>query len=146
MTSGRFLHDLVTGQAARTPDATAVRQWDRTLTYRELADAAGALADRLRAAGVGPETRVGVCGRRTPDLLVSVLGVMTAGGAYVPLDPAHPPARLRTIIEDAGIGTVVADDAGHELLAGAPVRLMRPRAGTTGGTTGGEPPGPPGDG
>ncbi|MBG0830307.1 amino acid adenylation domain-containing protein [Planomonospora sp. ID67723] len=142
MTSGQFLHDLVVGQAARTPDATAVRQWDRTLTYGELADAAGALAGRLRAAGVGPETRVGVCGRRTPDLLVSVMGIMMAGGAYVPLDPSHPPARLRTIIEDAGIGTVVADDTGRELLAGAPVRLTGPRAGT--GAE--EPHGRPGDG
>ncbi|GAA3446650.1 non-ribosomal peptide synthetase [Planomonospora venezuelensis] len=142
MTSGQSLHDLVVGQAARTPDATAVRQWDRTLTYRELVDAAGELAGRLRAAGVRPETRVGVCGRRTPDLLVSVLGVMMAGGAYVPLDPAHPPARLRTVIEDAGIGTVVADGDGRGLLAGIPVRLTGPR----GGTAAGAPPGHPGDG
>ncbi|GAT69454.1 non-ribosomal peptide synthetase [Planomonospora sphaerica] len=142
MTSVRSLHDLVVGQAARTPGATAVRQWDRTLTYGELVGAAGALADRLRAAGVRPETRVGVCGRRTPDLLVSVLGIMMAGGAYVPLDPSHPPARLRTIIEDAGIGTVVADDTGRELLAGAPVRLTGPRAETAAE----EPPGRPGDG
>ncbi|GGL49086.1 non-ribosomal peptide synthetase [Planomonospora parontospora] len=142
MIPAQSLHDLVVGQAARTPGATAVRQWDRTLTYGELVDAAGALAGRLRAAGVRPETRVGVCGRRTPDLLVSVLGIMMAGGAYVPLDPSHPPARLRTIIEDAGIGTVVADDTGRGLLAGAPVRLTGPRAETAAG----EPHGRPGDG
>ncbi|MGW5682991.1 amino acid adenylation domain-containing protein [Nonomuraea sp. NPDC003754] len=126
---GPLLHELVTAQADRTPDAVAVRQWDRRLTYRELTRAANALAHRLRGHGVGPETRVGVCARRTPDLLVSVLGVLLSGGAYVPLDPSHPRERLLTIVEDAAIDLVVADPAGDRTLAGAPVVLLQPDAG-----------------
>ncbi|MEU4325470.1 amino acid adenylation domain-containing protein [Nonomuraea dietziae] len=121
-----LLHDLVTAQARRTPDAVAIRQWNERLTYRELIGAANALAHRLREEGVGPEVRVGVCARRTPGLLVSVLGVLLAGGAYVPLDPSHPTARLLTIIEDAGIDVVVADESGEKKLAAAPVRLLLP--------------------
>ncbi|MFI7454123.1 amino acid adenylation domain-containing protein [Nonomuraea sp. NPDC049714] len=124
MSIGPLLHDLVLAQAGRTPDAPAVRQWDRTLTYRELTSAASALAHRLRACGAGPEVRIGVCGRRTPELLISVLGVLMSGGAYVPLDPSHPRRRLSGIIEDARITTVVADDTGVELLSGLPVDLV----------------------
>ncbi|MFG3438645.1 amino acid adenylation domain-containing protein [Nonomuraea sp. NPDC047897] len=128
-TTGPLLHDLITAQARRTPAAPAIRQWEHTLTYLELTTAANALAHRLRAAGAGPETRVGVCGRRTPDLLVAVLGVLLSGAAYVPLDPAHPRGRLATVVDDARIATVVADTTGERLLAGLPVRLLPPHHG-----------------
>ncbi|MEU8395438.1 amino acid adenylation domain-containing protein [Nonomuraea sp. NPDC048892] len=121
-----LLHDLVLAQAGRTPDATAVRQGDRDLTYRELVTAAAELAHRLRALGAGPEVRIGICHRRTPDLLVCVLGVLMSGGAYVPLDPSHPRRRLAGIIEDAGITTVIADETGTDLLTGLPIRLETP--------------------
>ncbi|RVX39048.1 amino acid adenylation domain-containing protein [Nonomuraea polychroma] len=135
MTNRALLHDLVLAQAERTPDATAVWQGDHGLTYRELVFAAAALAHRLRDLGARPEVRIGICHRRTPDLLVCVLGVLMSGGAYVPLDPSHPRRRLGAIIEDAGITTVVADETGTGLLAGLPVRLETARR-----PGGGEPP------
>ncbi|MFI6813448.1 amino acid adenylation domain-containing protein [Nonomuraea sp. NPDC050328] len=116
--TGPLLHELVLAQAERTPDAVAIRQWTRALTFGELAEAATGLAARLREAGAGPETRIGVCARRTPDLLVAVLGVMAAGSAYVPLDPAHPRARLLDVLDDAGLSIVVTDEPGRALLSG----------------------------
>ncbi|MGV9598908.1 amino acid adenylation domain-containing protein [Streptosporangium sandarakinum] len=110
------LCDLIAAQAARSPDTPAVRQWDALLTYRDLLSSAAALAARLRALGVGPEVRVGLCLRRTPLMPVAALGVMLAGGAYVPLAPGHPRRRLQEVIEDAAIGVVVADEDGRDLL------------------------------
>ncbi|HEX3647192.1 MAG TPA: amino acid adenylation domain-containing protein [Pseudonocardiaceae bacterium] len=120
------LADLLVAQARRTPDVVAVEQWDRHLTYGELLDRASRLAGVLRAGGVGPETRVGICVRRTLDLPVAVLGVLLSGGAYVPLDPDHPIHRLTTILDDAGIGQVVADPPGRALLAGTGRALVDP--------------------
>src|SRR5215472_16639617 len=77
-------------QVERTPGARAVEYEGRHLTYRELNRRANHLAERLRALGVGPETRVGLCVERSLELVVGVLGAMKAGGAYVPLDPAYP--------------------------------------------------------
>ncbi|HEU0078115.1 MAG TPA: non-ribosomal peptide synthetase, partial [Longimicrobiaceae bacterium] len=57
----------------------------------------------------GPETRVGVCLARTPELPAALLGVLKAGGAYVPLDPAYPRERLRWMVEDAGIRVVLTE-------------------------------------
>ncbi|MFG2089018.1 amino acid adenylation domain-containing protein [Spirillospora sp. NPDC048824] len=121
-----LLGDLITAQAARTPDAIAVRQWNDTLTYRALAGAAAALARDLRRLGIGPEQRVGVCLRRTPLMPVAVLGVLLSGGAYVPLDPSHPRGRLAGVIADAAIDVVVADETGRELLDGLGPRLLVP--------------------
>ncbi|GII04762.1 non-ribosomal peptide synthetase [Planobispora takensis] len=112
------LDELILAQATRTPDAPAIRQWDTTLTYAELVARAADLAARLTGLGVGPETRVGLCARRTPLMPVAVLGVLLAGGAYVPLDPGHPRARLEEVLDDAGIAVVVVDGAGAELLGG----------------------------
>ena len=110
--------DLVLARAAARPDAVAVRQWDAAVPYRELAGRAAAVAARLRAAGAGPERRVGICLRRTPDLVVAVLGVLLSGAAYVPLDPDGPAARRAEILADADPLAVLVDPAGAAALAG----------------------------
>ncbi|MEV1329758.1 amino acid adenylation domain-containing protein [Micromonospora costi] len=108
------LAELVAAQAARTPDAVAVRQWDDRLTYRDLLERAAGVAAALRERGVGRQSRVGVCGHRRPELVATVLGVLLAGACYVPLEPGGPRRRLREIAEDAGVTVVVGDAAAAE--------------------------------
>ncbi|WNM39703.1 amino acid adenylation domain-containing protein [Micromonospora halotolerans] len=108
------LAELIAAQAARTPDAVAVRQWDTRLTYRQLVERAAGVAAALRERGVGRGDRVGVCGARTPDLVVTVVGVLLAGAVYVPLEPGGPRERLREIARDAGVRVVVGDTAAAE--------------------------------
>ncbi|PZF95304.1 non-ribosomal peptide synthetase [Micromonospora deserti] len=108
------LAELIAAQAARTPGAVAVRQWDTRLSYADLLARAAGVAAALRERGVGRQTRVGVCGARTPDLVVTVLGVLLAGACYVPLEPGGPRRRLREIAADAGVTVVVGDAAEAE--------------------------------
>jgi amino acid adenylation domain-containing protein len=100
-------HRLFERQARATPDAPAVLETGRTTSYAELAARAAAVAAALRRAGVRPEARVGVCVEPSADLVAAVLGVLGAGGAFVPLDPAYPAERLRWMLEDAEVATVV---------------------------------------
>jgi amino acid adenylation domain-containing protein len=102
------LHTLVAEQAARTPDAVAVICETERLTYQALDERANQLAHYLRARGVGPEVRVGLCLERSPELVVALLGILKAGGAYVPLDPKHPPTRLAHILDDAQVAVTFA--------------------------------------
>ncbi|MBS0267222.1 MAG: amino acid adenylation domain-containing protein, partial [Planctomycetes bacterium] len=74
---------------------------DRQLTYSELNRRANQLAHGLIARGVQPETRVGLCVERSPEMVVAILGVLKAGGAYVPLDPAYPTPRLQYMLDDS---------------------------------------------
>ncbi|WP_191055935.1 non-ribosomal peptide synthetase [Planktothrix sp. FACHB-1355] len=94
-------------QAEKTPDAEAVVSESGKITYRELNEKAEHLADVLIRAGIGGEKPVGICLPRTTDLPVSILAVFKAGGAYVPLDSNYPVERLRYIVEDSGIETVI---------------------------------------
>ncbi|MBI2197270.1 MAG: AMP-binding protein, partial [Candidatus Rokubacteria bacterium] len=95
------LHALFEAQVGRNPDAIAVVFEGQTLTYRELDYRANQLARHLRSLGVGPDTLVGVCLERCPEMFAALLGILKAGGAYLPLDPTYPPERLRFMLEDA---------------------------------------------
>ncbi|MEH0844482.1 amino acid adenylation domain-containing protein, partial [Micromonospora sp. CPCC 205711] len=101
------LHRMVAAQAARTPEAEAVRHADRALSYRELDEAANRLARVLLRRGVTREERVAVCLPRTPELVVALLAVLKAGACYVPLDPAYPPARVAFMTADSGVRLVL---------------------------------------
>jgi amino acid adenylation domain-containing protein len=104
------LHERFAAQARRTPDAVAVTDAAGSLTYAGLDARAGALAARLRALGVGPETRVGVLAERSVELVAALLGVLRAGGAYVPLDPAYPADRVAFMLADSGARVLVAQE------------------------------------
>jgi natural product biosynthesis luciferase-like monooxygenase protein len=99
--ANRCIHQLFEEQAARTPDAVAVRFRNASLTYRQLDERANAVAEALQARGVGPDALVAVCMERSLDLAIGLMGVLKAGGAYVPLDPAYPRERLTMMLEDA---------------------------------------------
>ncbi len=118
------LHGLFEAQARRTPEAEAVVHDGRSLTYRELDRKADRLARRLRAIGVGHESRVGIAMGRSLDLAVALLGTLKAGAAYVPLDPAYPRARLDAMREDAGIGMLLTDRDGLGRGEGAGVEVV----------------------
>ncbi|MFI5360990.1 MAG: amino acid adenylation domain-containing protein [Elusimicrobiota bacterium] len=95
-----FVHRSFERQAAAAPEATAVRFRDQSLTYRRLNSRANALARRLAANGIGPESRVVVCFEPSFDAVIALLAVLKAGGVYVPLDPGYPAARIRASLED----------------------------------------------
>ncbi|HEY2738388.1 MAG TPA: condensation domain-containing protein, partial [Thermoanaerobaculia bacterium] len=96
-----LVHRAFEMQAAAAPDALAVVHGEMSLSYGELNRHANRLAWRLRALGVGPEVRAGLCLDRSPEMLIALLAILKAGGAYVPLDPAYPPSRLGLLAEDS---------------------------------------------
>ncbi|MEW5929831.1 MAG: amino acid adenylation domain-containing protein, partial [Gemmatimonadota bacterium] len=118
------LHELVSAQAARTPGAPAVLFEGRATTYAELEAGAGAVAERLRERGVGPETRVGICVEKGPGAALAVLGVLRAGGAYVPLDPAYPTGRLEYMLANSGAALVLAQPELADRFAGSGVEVV----------------------
>ena len=69
------------------------------------------LARHLHALGVKPGELVGLCMRRSADMVVGALGILMAGGAYVPLDPDYPPDRLGYMLDDAGAKVLVSQRA-----------------------------------
>ena len=92
---------LVAGQAAATPNALALAAGTDRITYRELDERANQLAHYLTGLGVGRETIVALCLKRSLESVTCALAVLKAGGAYLPLDPAYPAERLAFMLNDA---------------------------------------------
>jgi amino acid adenylation domain-containing protein len=112
------VHELFEVQAQRTPDALAVADERREITYRELNEHADRLALRLQTLGVGLDDRVGVCLERSVEMVTALLAIWKAGATYVPMDAEAPEARLAYMIEDARMGIVVTHEALGERLQG----------------------------
>ncbi|WP_375482286.1 amino acid adenylation domain-containing protein [uncultured Mycobacterium sp.] len=103
------MHELISSQVERTPDAVAVEVGDTTLTYRQLDDRAAVIASRLLEAGAGTGSVVAVLMDRTPDLVAAIMGILKSGAAVLPLDPCQPIARNTFCINDAGASIVLTD-------------------------------------
>ncbi len=95
------VHQLIAAQVVRTPDAIALIYQQTQLTYRQLNEGATAMANYLQQLGVGPETRVGIMMKKSPAMVMAVLGILAAGGAYVPIHLASPPERIAFILKEA---------------------------------------------
>ena len=113
------LHRFLEQHAARSPEAVAIR--DDGTSYAELDRRANQLAHRLRAAGVGPGTVVGVCLTRSPLSLATIYAVLKAGGAYLPIDPTLPANRIGYMLEHSGTRIVVGDAATRQVVPAAEV-------------------------
>ncbi|HEX2187358.1 MAG TPA: amino acid adenylation domain-containing protein, partial [Longimicrobiaceae bacterium] len=118
------LHGRFEAVARARPHAVAVSCGSESLTYAALDARADRLAAALRARGVGPEVRVGLCVERSLDTVVGILGILKAGGAYVPLDPAYPAERLAYLLEDSAVPLVVAQPHLAGRLPGAGVDVV----------------------
>src|SRR5205823_13429284 len=104
----KCIHELVSEQASLTPDAVAILDETRRLTYGELEARSNQLSQYLQSLGVGPEVVVGLCVQRSLEMVVGLLGILKAGGAYLPLDTSYPHDRLESMIQDAQIKYLVA--------------------------------------
>lgn len=90
-------------QARARPDAVAIVDENRSLTYRQAAQLAGQLAHHLIERGLTAEQVVGISLARSADMVIGLLGVLQAGCAFVPLDPVWPAARRAVVVEDARV-------------------------------------------
>ncbi|HEX5758504.1 MAG TPA: amino acid adenylation domain-containing protein, partial [Thermoanaerobaculia bacterium] len=142
--------ELFARAAARAPEAPALLA-PEVATYGALDRWSDRLARRLRALGVGEETRVAVAMEHSPARAAALLAVWKAGGAYVSLDPADPAERRAFQLADCGAPLLLVA-AGCRGEAPAGVRVLEVEASADGageappaGTDAALPPLPDGD-
>lgn len=114
---GCDLAELFDRQAERAPDALALETASRSLSYRELREAAERVGASLQARGAGAESVVAVRASREAEMVVAMLGAIKSGAALLPLDPSEPASRTRRLIADAGVRIALTDDPAHAVPA-----------------------------
>jgi amino acid adenylation domain-containing protein len=105
-------------QVDRAAEATALLFGGTAWTYRRVNDEANRLAHLLIKKSIGKGSLVGIFLERSPEVVVTLLGVLKTGAAYVPLDPSYPEDRLRFMFEDASLSGVVTHSAIESQLPG----------------------------
>jgi mycobactin peptide synthetase MbtE len=108
-TPASTLPGLVTARAALTPDAVAVVYEGRRYSYRDVDAESNRLAHWLIGQGIGTEDRVAVLLDKSPELVITALGILKAGAVYLPVDPAYPDDRLAFILDDAAAKLVLRE-------------------------------------
>jgi amino acid adenylation domain-containing protein len=118
-------------QAALRPFALALEVNDRTLTYKALDARSNCVARKLTELGVQFNEVVGICLKRTENLIIGILGVLKAGAAYLPLNPEDPPLRLGWILARAAARFTLTDsDSKSHLPEGSSQLLLLDRQST----------------
>lgn len=111
----KTISELFERQVEQNPDAPAVRDAAKMLTYGELNRKANQVARYLQRFGAGAETTVGIAMGRSVELLIGLLAILKSGGAYVPIDVTDPGRRISTIFEDANPKAILTLKSEEEL-------------------------------
>jgi len=93
--------DLYQKSVVRSPDTTAVRYSETTLTYQELDAHVNQLANYLKDNGVVAKDRVAIYLNRSPEFVISLFAVLKLGATFVPVPVNYPSGRVLGIVEDA---------------------------------------------
>ncbi len=111
-----LLQQLITGQAEKRPEQTAIVYRQERLSYGELEETSSRLAHLLKEAGCKRGDRVGFLIPKTPAAIIAILGILKADCVYAPLDTSSPAPRLEKIIDACAPRFVVAGGAVLPLL------------------------------
>lgn len=123
-TPGERLDHLFEQACARFGRLPAVVADSLVICYRSLDNRANQIARHLIERGVRPGDRVGLLFDKSVETYAALLAVLKANAAYVPLDPGLPVDRIRFILGDADIRTIVSTSDFAEKLAGLKVRSI----------------------
>ena len=104
-----LIHGYLTESAKRLPDAPALVDRGRMISYGELDHRSNQVASRLIELGVRVGDRIGIFLPKSVEAVVGIYGAMKAGGAYVPIDPSSPTARAVFMASNCGVRHLISD-------------------------------------
>jgi HIP---CoA ligase len=122
----------VAASIAARPDAEAVVEGDRRVTYRELGGLAATSTRAMMAAGVEPGDRVAIWAPNGLGWIVAALGAQSAGGAIVPIntrfkgeEAAYVLAASKAVLLVTTVGFLDTDPVGMLRAAETPLPHLR---------------------
>lgn len=115
----KALHHLIAERAAQVPDKIAVVFENRSLTFKQVNEAANKLAKHLLTFNIQTGDIIGLAVDRSPEMVIALLAILKTGAAYVPLDPEYPKDRVEFMMEDSSAKLLLTSDKlkGHFISA-----------------------------
>lgn len=98
----KCVHEAFSEMSAKAPDKTALFFGKQKYTYGQIDKMSDALAYFLRDKGIKRNDVVPITARRSPYIIIAMLGILKAGGAYMPVSPDFPVSRIEFMTESVG--------------------------------------------
>lgn len=112
-----LIHHSVETHSQKSPQSTAFKCREDTLTYSSLREQAAQLANTLIAHGARKGDRVGIYMGKDITLPIATYGVLMAGCTYVPIDPTLPQKRIEFILNNCGIELLISHKSKKRILS-----------------------------
>ncbi|MGC9976393.1 MAG: AMP-binding protein [Syntrophales bacterium] len=109
--------EMLERNARLFPEKTAIIYGNSRISYRTFYEKANALANFLIAMGLKKGDRVGLLLQKTPEVLISFLGVAAAGGVVFPIDYNQTLENVEFILNLANPTIVIADERFQNILS-----------------------------
>jgi long-chain acyl-CoA synthetase len=100
--------DVIRRHAAQRPEAVALRQGERELSYRDLDERSSRLAQALLVRGVRAGTRIAYLDRSAPEVVELLFAASKIGAVLVPLNWRMTPTELASVMVDAQAPLLIA--------------------------------------
>jgi len=119
--------NVVDNVARNTPDARAVGDPERQITYAELSVASNAAANVFAARGVKSDDRVAICLQNRVTFLTAYLGAMKHGAVPVPVNTRFTDEQIHYVLDTSDSSVIVTDQAFESVATHVETRANRRR-------------------
>lgn len=92
----------------------AIEFKEQSVTYYELNNYANYLSKILISLGIKKGDIVGICMKRNPKLIASIISIIKCGAVYLPIDPDYPIDRISYMIDNSKTKLIITDDYGNK--------------------------------
>ena len=116
-TAVKSICDFFQETVERNPELPCIEHGNLIYTYKEVNERANQLAHYLRKHGAKSESLIGIFQERTPEMIISLLGVLKSGAAYVPISTTYPNERIAHILKEANFTTILTNSVFEANLA-----------------------------
>ena len=120
-----LLHHLLEASVASRPEAEALVDGKRRLTFADFGAQARGCAQALLDAGIARRDRVAIYLKKSAEEATSIFGISMAGGVFVPVNALLRPAQVEHILNDCGVRFLITDDARAASLGDAAKNVER---------------------
>jgi amino acid adenylation domain-containing protein/non-ribosomal peptide synthase protein (TIGR01720 family) len=105
--SNKKINEIFDEVTSINPRKVAIQFGEINLTYKDLFDKSNMLANYLRSFCLPEENIIGIYLDKSPNFIISMLGILKAGYAYLPLDIEYPEGRIEDIVNDSSLNMII---------------------------------------
>jgi amino acid adenylation domain-containing protein len=100
-------------RVSQSPDAVALQEHDRHVTFRCLDQWSKDISQILTSRGVRSNSLVGIVIDTSAEMVAAILGVLRSGCAYVPISPDHPKKRIESLARRSALSAALISGQIH---------------------------------